>query len=150
MNVFLDLEETVIDNWDNAALVNTTKVKDWLASLGVSKVRLFSFAVYDQRDKDRFNTLLKPFLERVLEVEFLDSPSVDDFQVADTLVTGLHWDSRHDFIQVRGKLDAFRSWCKHKFDKQHNILLDDAVPNATWKNDDSGLVLQYVNVDKLK
>lgn len=149
-NVFLDLEGTVVDNWDNAALVHTSKVCSWLQGLGVSKVRLFSFAVYDQRDKDRFNSLLKPFLQRVLGVEFLDSPSVDDFLLADTQVTGVKWDTRHDFIRTRGKLDGFRSWCKLNFDKQHNVLLDDVVPNATWKNDDSGLVVQFVNVETLK
>jgi hypothetical protein len=150
VNVFLDLEETVINNWHDATLVNTTKVRDLLGTLGVSSVRLFSFALYHDKDRDRFNTVLKPFLERALDVKFLDSPTVEDFLLADKQITGLHWDGITDFIQVRGKIDAFRSWCKAKFDKQHNILIDDTVPNATWHNTDTGLILQYIDVKRLK
>jgi hypothetical protein len=150
LNVFLDLEETVINNWRDGQLVNTAKVRSLLKDLGVSSVHLFSFAVYNDADKAHFTKVLKPFLEQALEVEFLDNPSVADFKLADTQLTGIHWDSLTDFIQVRGKIDGFRSWCKVKFDKQHNVLIDDTVPNATWHNTDTGLVLQFIDVRRLK
>ena len=137
--------------WIEKALdVSGIKVNRWLKGLGVSEVRLFSFAVWDAKDQARFAREFKPWLERDLGVKFLDCPTVDDFSKADTQVTRLRWDTRFDFTQTRGKLDGFRSWCKLNFDKQHNVLLDDVVPNATWHDTDSGLKLEFVNVRSLK
>ena len=150
MNVFLDLEGTVITNWDENLLMNTTKVRLWLESLGVRKVHVFSFAVWNDRDKSVFDKQMKPFLTKALGVSFIDCPTVEDFFKADLEVTGVHWESLSDFVSVRGKVDAFRSWCEHKFDGQHNVLLDDVVPNAVWENKDSGLKLEFVNVTSLE
>ena len=149
MNVFLDLEGTVITSWGEGLLTNITKVRDALQARDTKNVRLFSFAVQNPVDQSKFRTHFKPLLEKALDVVFLDSPSVVDFQQADSAVGGFHWDSQWEFIRVRGKADAFRSWCKVNFPGQHNILIDDAVPNATWRDADSGLVLDYVNVDSL-
>lgn len=150
MNVFLDLEETVINNWDEALLVNTTRVREWLESRKVRRVHLFSFAVWNQKDQERFHKEIKPFLTKALGVSFLDCPTVEDFLLADLKVTAVHWDSLHEFIATRGKVDAFRSWCKLHFDGKHNVLLDDVVPNAVWENRDSGLKLEFVNVKELE
>jgi len=149
MNVFLDLEETVLNNWEDGLLVNTDKVRDWLAGLNVTQVHLFSFAVWNDKDKDHFTHTYKPLLEKALGVTFVDAPSVEDFMDADREVTGVRLDSLFEYCQLRGKVDGFRSWCKLHFDKQHNVLLDDVVPNATWHDTDSGLKLQYVNVKDL-
>lgn len=149
MNVFLDLEETVLNNWEDGLLVNIDKVSAWLDKLNVTKVHLFSFAVWNDKDKDRFNQEFKLPLEKALGVTFVDSPSVEDFMDADRQVTGVRLDHLWEYCQVRGKVDGFRSWCKLNFDGQHNVLLDDVVPNATWHNADSGLELQYVNVKDL-
>ena len=149
MNVFLDLEGTVITNWDEALLLNTSKVREWLKSLKVSQVHLFSFAVWDNKDKEIFINKIKPFLSKALDVNFLDCPSIEDFFAAELSVTGVNWESLHEFITVRGKVDSFRSWCKKHFDCQHNILLDDVVPNAVWEDRDSKLKLEFVNIDSL-
>ena len=45
VNVFLDLEETVLNNWAEGFLVNSAKVRDFLQSHNADGFHVFSFAV---------------------------------------------------------------------------------------------------------
>ena len=150
-NIFLDLEGTIIDLWSNPVLVNNAEMRQFLTANAVTEVRLFSFAVWSEFDQNVFNTQMKAFLEDKLSVKILDCPTVFDFMKADTKVTGVNWwqDDIHDFITMRGKVDAFRSWCRLHFDRQENILIDDVVPNLVCDNRDTGLVLEFINVNNL-
>ena len=146
MNVFLDLEETVINNWTEGMLLNSSRVREWLQDLNIKQVRLFSFAIWNEKDQFRFEKEFKPVLRRALDVGFIDCPSVEDFIKADLKVTGVLWDNLHEFAVIRGKQDAFRSWCKLHFDGQHNVLLDDTVTNGIWHNKDTNLKLEFINI----
>lgn len=148
-NVFLDLEGTIISSWGENFLVNTHKVREWLASLKVNKVHVFSFAVYNEQDRTVFEKRIKPYLSKALDVVFLDCPTVEDFLAAEFAVTKVRWETLYEFSTVRGKVDAFYSWCKYHYDGKHNILLDDTVPNAVWEDKDTKLKLEYVNVNSL-
>ena len=53
MNLYLDLEQTVIDSWDSGLLINSTTVKDWLERLAVKEVSVFSFAVWNEQEIGR-------------------------------------------------------------------------------------------------
>lgn len=149
MNVFLDLEETVINNWQEGMLVNSTRVRNWLSSLGVNGVQIFSFAVWNQIDQIRFWKEINPVLTKALDVHVRLCPTTEDMLAADLAVTGVKWENLHEFIATRGKVDAFRSWCKHHHPHEHSILLDDTVPNAVWEDFDSGLMLHFLNVKTL-
>lgn len=51
--LYLDLEETVITNWNDALLMNVSRVRDFLddnPDIDRDDVRVFSFAIYDGRD----------------------------------------------------------------------------------------------------
>ena len=148
--VFLDLEETVIDSWDSGLLVNSGKVRDFLQQNSVKSVHIFSFAIWTDKDKVDFDKRLRPFLKRALSTDFRMVPSVEDMMKVDTAITGVHFDSITDFLSIRGKQGAFMSFCKHHFDRKHNVLVDDVVPNAMFHNFDTGLKLQFVNVGSLK
>lgn len=149
MNVFLDLEETVINNWQESSLINSSRVRDWLSSLQVKHVDIFSFAVWDQRDQQHFWKEIHPALSKALDISIRNCPTAEDFLKAEMSVTGVDWESLHEFIAIRGKVDAFRSWCRQHHAHEHCILLDDVVPNAVWEEFDTGLRLQFVNVKTL-
>lgn len=145
-NIFLDLEATVIDNWQNGELINQDKVRIWLAKQGTTQVHIFSFAVWDAMDRTHFNHHLKEKLEQALGVKIVDVPTVNELFRSELAVTGVRWDSLHEFASIRGKVDAFRSWCRDHHPHEHNILVDDTVPTAIWKEHKSQLCLEFVNV----
>ena len=60
--LFLDLEDTVIDNWSNgyyANAVNTVRVRNIIKAVRPTEVRLFSYAVYNKSDVGMFNTVFR-------------------------------------------------------------------------------------------
>jgi len=150
MNVYLDLEQTVVDSWDSGLLVNSTTVKDWLERLAVKEVSVFSFAVWNEQDQQEFWRRLHDPLTRALGVTVKQCPSFKDFMKADTEVTGVRWDDDlTEFIAIRGKVDSFRSWCRLHHNGEHCVLVDDVVPNGFWQDVDSGFKVDYVNVTTL-
>ena len=147
-NVFLDLEQTVITSWDEGLLLNATKVREFLAEQNVTNFTVFSFAVWDDKDKVNFERLHRRGLERALDCKVAACPSVEDFMQADTELTGVHFDSLTDFISIRGKVGAFTNWVRFK-GLGNSVLVDDVVPNIDIVNRDSGAVTRFVNVDSL-
>ena len=149
--LFLDLEETVVDSWQSQRLVNIGAVKSFLQNNSFDEVDVFSFAVWNNDDVAVFNRDLKPVLNRALNVNLKDCPSVPDVMKADTKLTGVQWHNDvTEFIQVRGKFTAFLNWCKLNHPNDNCVLLDDMVPNVTVVDRDTGTVIQFVNVNKIK
>ena len=146
--VFLDLEETVINNWNDGLLVNTTRVREFLASQGATQFTVFSFAVWDKKDQQDFERLHRRALERALDCRVVACPSVADFQRVDTELTGVHFDSVTDYISIRGKVGAFTNWARFH-GLAHALLVDDVVPNVDILDRDTGGVIRFVNVDSL-
>ena len=143
--VFLDLEETVITSWDEGLLCNASRVREFLAEQKATNFTVFSFAVWNDRDKADFERLHRRVLERALDCTVLACPSVEDFMQADTELTGVQFDSVTDFIGIRGKVGAFTSWAR--FHELGNALLvDDVVPNLDVVNRDTGEVTRFINV----
>lgn len=144
-NVFLDLEETVINNWDEGLLVNATRVREFLSEQGVKEFTVFSFAVWNDKDKADFERLHRRVLEKALDCRVVACPSVEDFMRVDTELTGVHFESLTDFISVRGKVGAFTNWCRfHSLNRA--LLVDDVVPNVDILNRDTGDLVRFVNV----
>ena len=65
--VFLDLEQTVITDWYDGYLANTTQVREFLATQKVTQFTVFSFAVWDQKDQDEFDSRHRRVLEKALD-----------------------------------------------------------------------------------
>lgn len=129
MKIFLDLEDTIIHTWNDPVLCNFTQVKDFLTDNNITKVSIFSFAIWDDKDKKVFETQLKPFLESALNVEIIEWPSVDE--MIDIILTHfcIKFD-RHEFITVWGKSRAFFDFCKAT-QIEDCLLIDDVVTDET-------------------
>lgn len=146
---FLDLEETVIDSWGSARLVNTNFMQAFLQRHGVKQVHIFSFAVWNDKDRDEFRSQIQPRLEQVLEVKILDCPTVEEMRRLDQAVTSTWFDGATDFIQVRGKQTAFTTWVNVKFPDRNCVLVDDQVLDVTVHNRRTGRNIHFVNVDNM-
>lgn len=158
--LFLDLEDTVINNWAEALLVKTHKLQQLLAAnpdIDRTDVTIFSFAIYNQKDKDEFERSMKPMLERTFGITCTAWPSVAEIAEADQLLTGCRWLDAytmgglyiHEFIAVRGKAGAFENWVwYHGVDGERYMLLDDVVPQRVIYDRKRDIQIDLVNVDK--
>ena len=146
--VFLDLEETVITSWDEGLLVNASKVREFLKEQNVTNFTVFSFAVWNDKDKADFDRLHRRPLERGLDCMVKSCPSTEDFMQADTNLTGVHFDSLTDFISIRGKVGAFTNWVRFQ-GLANALLVDDVVPNVDIVDRTTGDTIRFVNVASL-
>lgn len=148
---FLDLEETVIDSWGSARLVNTNLVRDFLHSNKVQKVGVFSFAIQNDSDRQEFFDKIAPNLAKALNIEFSrDCPTVAELRALDQHVTSTWFDSVFDFIQLRGKQQAFTLWANTNFRGTDCVLVDDTVDDVTVHNRLTGRNIHFVNVVNLR
>lgn len=158
--LYLDLEGTVITSFDDALLANTCRVRDFLdanSDLDRADVRVFSFAVYNDKDKDVFVRTMKAMLERALGVTITQWPSLYDMALASQKLSGHRWIDQddgsmdvHDYISIVGKVNAFEDWANyHHAQGGRVVLLDDIVPMKTVINETLNLQINYINVEKL-
>ena len=66
--LFLDLEKTVIDSWDNTIVFNNPKVYETIVSIKPDKVGIYSFAIWNKKDKETFRILLLDELSKVYNI----------------------------------------------------------------------------------
>lgn len=152
--VYLDLEETVINNWQEQFLVHTYDVRKWLREHDVAEVGIFSFAIHNSIDKVLFEKSLKADLERALEVKIVKWPSVIEMMEDDTRHTGDHWFQNDspgfavtEYINTRGKQNAFINYVDYRHEDAKNaVLLDDVVRNMTLTYHDLERSIHLVNV----
>lgn len=161
--MWLDLEDTVItpvvEGWWKVELINIEKVKAVMAKFQPDFLHIFSFAVWDEYQREQFNAAVRPHLEKALGMPFSLVPTVDD----DILpvcckVMGMS-PSTVDFQEMSnfwGKHEAFRLCMRNMFSKtaQHGVigevmLLDDAVFNETFMWPDLKVKGCILNIDQL-
>lgn len=147
---FLDLEETVIDSWGSARLVNTDSVRHFLRLQDATKVGVFSFAIQNDSDREEFFDKIAPRLADALDIQFSrECPTVTELRALDQHVTGTWFDSVFDFIQLRGKQQAFTLWANTNFRNTNCVLVDDTVDDITVHNRLTGRDIHFVNVVNL-
>ena len=57
-NHFFDLEDTIIDSWQNQTLVNVHKVRKYISDNNIKDVVIFSAAVWNDKDKNQLSVTL--------------------------------------------------------------------------------------------
>jgi hypothetical protein len=158
--LYLDLEGTVITSWEDQLLMNASRVRDFIDAnpdLDRKDVRAFSFAIYNDKDKDTFVQCIKPMLERVFDVTITQWPSLYDMAAASQKLSGHRWIDQdtgnvdmHDYISIVGKVNAFEDWANyHHGGGGDVVLVDDIVPTKTVLNHTLGLQVDYINVKDL-
>lgn len=147
-SIWLDLEETVINNWyDGMPIIETWKVKKWLQENTRSpNVNIFSYAIYDESDKSEFVFKYKSWLEQELEIIIDEFPSVEDVIKSDNA----YYETTFDFTSTNPKWIGFQKYVIDlELTDTHFILIDDCVPNLTMHFKDSGNIIEMINVKTL-
>lgn len=145
---WLDLEETIINSWDDPRLCNVSKLKKLLSENSVNQVSIFSFAIWNQKDKKEFFNNLKEPIERALDVNISVVPTQEEILKDVVKFTGCKWEL-HELSSVWGKHRSFFDFCQFNFSNAKCVLVDDAVPNMVLVNKDKNLTMELINVTKI-
>lgn len=146
---FFDLEDTLIDSWASGLLVHTSVVREFLQRYDIRGFHIFSFAVWNERDRATFDQDLRQLLERTFQVQILTCPTLEDFREA-TLEQAQMAFSASGYCQQWGKVRAFQDYVRHHGFDGRAVLVDEMVPTASTVERQSGHVIEYVNVSHLE
>lgn len=149
--VWVDLEETVINNWnDGFLLTHTHKIRKYLNLHEVSDIRIWSFAIWNDKDKTEFvDSGMKKSLEIALDVNIIEYPSVEEIQKLVFHYENTRYDSRSEFMSMNGKFWSFVKYCMGHQIGNHCVLIDDAVPD--WRMSDfKDTFIETINIKNLK
>ncbi len=131
MNIFLDLEGTIINNWNEGLLINPQKIKNFIhstANVYNRSVTIFSFAIYDENDREEFVTSgMKEAIENSIDCMITNVLNVKEIQKAVYEYEKVKYDSIFEFIQMNGKQWSFIKYCMIKHVGETSILIDDCV-----------------------
>lgn len=162
-HLFLDLEDTVItpvmNGWENTELINVQKIKAFMTEFQPDQLHVFSFAIWNVTERDRFNRHTRPAIELSLNMKFGLVPTVDDDIIFACCRMMSIDPGSVDFSEMSnfwGKQGAFRlnMLFKHQQTYTHGIdtevvLLDDAVVNETFSFPGLRLTGRILNIDQL-
>lgn len=148
--VFLDLEETLIDNWQDKNLLpnNIAKIKKELKQIAPDLVSIWSFAIWNEDDLLEFITSgLKVELECQLRInKFNEIPTIEEIQHIIEKREKLKYDSLVEFMCLNNKELSFIKYGLTKTDTDF-WLIDDTVPNLFLENNDTNVSINLINVN---
>lgn len=150
--LFLDLEETVIESWDNPLLMNVSNVREFIASARPTAIGIFSWAIWSEDDRTLAKTEIIPVLNKVfnISIDLSFIPTKDE--TISGAVAPFKWDNDiHESLLLSGNKGlVFQEWVRKAnlpFDKI--ILLDDMVPNLSITDKSTNQTIDLVNVKDL-
>lgn len=148
VKLFLDLEDTVVDNWDDFLFLPSKceKIKNYIKENNVVDVTIFSFAIDNKKDQEYFIKNHQEDLERILDAKIVDIITVED------MLKLLSFDSIPGIniyaFKTMGKQNVFLNCLYYVDDNTVDyVLFDDMVENVTVINHDYGNKIQLINID---
>jgi hypothetical protein len=145
-NIFLDLEETIIESWQNPVLVNSSRMKDWLEDKRVTEIGIFSFAILNEADLHVFNKDIKPMLETRLAVTISKVFTVEEVCLIIRKNFGAFWEP-DEIPLIWGKTKAFVDVCTATMPRGSTcVLIDDVVDDMSIHNTTKDLIIKTINI----
>lgn len=147
--VFVDLEDTLVDSFDEMVAVNHEKVDRFMKEHCPNReVDLFSFAVWDERELERMHRFAF-HVEREHDLKFNKIWTCMEMIKTVQAHTGVFWDL-HDFLSVWGKERGFEDFCTALRLKDHTfVLFDDVVPNKIVHFSDTNVTIKFVKCQEI-
>lgn len=151
MNLFLDLENTVIKSVDEPVLIleNLDAIKKAVANC--TTFSIFSFAIHTEDDVSKYSAIL----ELVKETFGKDFSVIHKDLLNPILKQKFAWMDDMDFMDMsNSKEDMFQLFCRNKFSEYESdkfILIDDAVENTCLSvKKDSVIEIMTLNIADIK
>jgi hypothetical protein len=163
-SLWLDLEDTIItpvvSGWWNTDLINLQKIRAVIDEFKPSSINLFSFAIWNHDELNKFNQATRPMIEQALGTHIAHTPTVDDDIIpACCRALGINPGSV-DFSEASdfwSKHQSFRLFCLDHFNNTWKnqsietevIFLDDAVFNESFEWPDLHVKGRILNINTL-
>lgn len=163
VEVFLDLEDTIItpanNGWFNTQLMNVQKVRAYLSRVKPDRVSIFSFAIWDEYQRQAFTIGTREMVERVTGPLTLVPTVDDDIIPACKKACNISGDVTFtEMVEFWGKQTAFRYYIAQRVKALRNHdphvtyiahLLDDVVhdEDIIWPREKATLIIR--NIDTL-
>lgn len=148
--LWLDLEETVIDNWFDQVLLHNkiNKIKQYIDNLGVKTINIWSFAIWHNEDKETFvKSGLKETLEDVFNKRIIEFPSIEETMKVTYDVDGyFHYDDMREWVQINGKFLSFFKYAKTR-ENVELYLIDDCVEHTVVHFPNKNVKIYTLNID---
>jgi len=159
-HLFVDLEETLIDNWFDANLASRNRVLDLMFQHGFIGADLqssppvdatvWSFAIWGQEDVDNFNKRLRKWLGEVFNLNFVRIVTTEEMRNAIVELKGFNLGlDVSEMVQIWSKDRTLEDWVKlhiKDFRNSEIVLLDDMVMNRTVHFEDDNVKIRFVRV----
>lgn len=151
--IFLDLEDTVvepIDNgWPQTTLMANTQlnaVAKIIHGQGNGSATIFSFAVATVFDEKAFNQFVKPRLEAALNVKLSGTMNHQDMLIASNFKGEGNFIPQLTAVNKLGKRTLFINMCQ-LLDGDSFILIDDTTLDEILEV--NGKTIRFINATKL-
>lgn len=142
---WFDLEETLIDSWNNPILVNIGKINEYIKLNNIKKINIFSYAIYGDTDKIIFDKRIKPTIEEFYGITVDIVLTVEDMMKA-MKAECIYYESVSDFMSMNKKDWAFIKYQKYTIKNGTCCtLIDDVVDNMTLLFDNNSVITKNIN-----
>jgi len=150
--LFLDLEETVIDSFDEfKKFINIREVKSFIKINDFDEVRLYSFAIWNDDDVAKTKNFFVPRLNKLLDIQICsDILRLSDIRSVVENGERMRFEFDHEFNLMFKKDLSFMKFVQHSMKDVDVVLLDDTVQNMTIVNKDTNVQIDMVNVEAIK
>jgi hypothetical protein len=160
-HLFLDLEDTIISpvdgGWHTFRIINEEKIQNLISVLKPKHVHIFSFAIGNNIERDLFNTICRPAVERAIGFSLEMVPTVDDDILPAAIRVRCMGMVGIDFVEMTnfwGKEETFkfflRDLVKRKIvDGIDACLLDDCVIEERWEIPSLKIIGRTINALEL-
>lgn len=151
--VLFDLEETLVNNWDDFLVVNQHSVNNFLSTLPKNCLYgLFSWAVWNQTDLVRLVNEEQEYLENNFDFKFDENllfTTEDHVDMVKESDPSLDFTFK-DFFNLYNKETAMLALMKLPFfNNTHLYLVDDTVENLEFFSKENNCKLSLVKVQTL-
>ena len=147
--LFLDLEGTIIDEWDSPFIINEKEINRFISSSNYDTFGIFSYAIHNDSDRKIFDRDIKPVIDKILDIEIDPSLIWTPFDVLKAWVeykkvAGAEF---NDVFTWTDKEYGFGLLVRSKFKEGMFSLIDDTVEHTLFQKD--RLLIQTFNVGKV-
>lgn len=147
--IFIDLEDTVINNWHDGQLLThgVYKIQQILEKEypRVTDLNIWSYAIWNNDDLDRFNKIYRKWLEEVFGMNIDLVFSVHQIRNLIYSYEHIEYEDRNEFMQMNGKFLSFMKYGQLYKDRDF-VLFDDLVPNSLLTFHDLNTTIRTIKI----
>lgn len=147
MEVFLDLEGVVIEDFFfNNTSINKNLFDTISKDFSNANFHIFSFAICDDKDLERFNKIFKERIEKEFDIKICSVVKKEDVLSIVKKRIGVSILDEFEMTTFFGKHFSFFHFCEENM--IDGILFDDAVPNDKMIIKTEKVTVEIVRVEK--